>query len=155
MFARSGSQVARDYGVSQSWSARLIKRCTLEGDAAFQPRSRAGADAIVIYSSVNLSPTPISSIARLNPSSRPRIASAIGDSALVLKNQASVMNLRYETSGKNAKLGILFDPGETSATTIPSTRLELLKYLNHCPASSVVFTRRSATTNVRPMDQDT
>jgi transposase InsO family protein len=37
---RSQSQVARDYGVSQSWISRLIKRYTLEGDAAFHPRSR-------------------------------------------------------------------------------------------------------------------
>lgn len=37
---RSQSQVARDYGVSQSWISRLIKRYTYEGDAAFQPRSR-------------------------------------------------------------------------------------------------------------------
>lgn len=37
---RSQSQVARDYGVSQSWISRLITRYTLEGDAAFEPRSR-------------------------------------------------------------------------------------------------------------------
>jgi transposase len=37
---RSQSQVARDYGVSQSWISRLIKRYTVEGDAAFSPRSR-------------------------------------------------------------------------------------------------------------------
>ena len=37
---RSQSQVARDYGVSQSWISRLIKRYTYEGDAAFEPRSR-------------------------------------------------------------------------------------------------------------------
>ena len=37
---RSQSQVARDYGVSQGWISRLIKRYTLEGDAAFEPRSR-------------------------------------------------------------------------------------------------------------------
>jgi transposase len=37
---RSQSQVARDYGVSQSWISRLIKRYILEGDAAFEPRSR-------------------------------------------------------------------------------------------------------------------
>ncbi len=37
---RSQSQVARDYGVSQSWISRLIKRYTVEGEAAFQPRSR-------------------------------------------------------------------------------------------------------------------
>jgi transposase InsO family protein len=37
---RSQSQVARDYGVSQSWISRLIKRYTYEGEAAFAPRSR-------------------------------------------------------------------------------------------------------------------
>ncbi|WP_158021386.1 DDE-type integrase/transposase/recombinase [Mycolicibacterium chubuense] len=37
---RSQSQVARDYAVSQGWISRLIKQYTLEGDAAFQPRSR-------------------------------------------------------------------------------------------------------------------
>ncbi|OKH72776.1 transposase [Mycobacterium sp. SWH-M1] len=37
---RSQSQVARDYGVSQSSISRLIKRYTLDGDAAFEPRSR-------------------------------------------------------------------------------------------------------------------
>ena len=37
---RSQSQVARDYGVSQSWISRLIKRYTVDGDAAFEPRSR-------------------------------------------------------------------------------------------------------------------
>lgn len=37
---RSQAQVARDYGVSQSWISRLIKRYTLEGDTAFEPRSR-------------------------------------------------------------------------------------------------------------------
>ena len=37
---RSQSQVARDYGVSQGWVSRLLKRYTLEGDAALEPRSR-------------------------------------------------------------------------------------------------------------------
>jgi len=37
---RSQSQVARDYRVSQGWISRLIKRYTLEGEAAFEPRSR-------------------------------------------------------------------------------------------------------------------
>ena len=37
---RSQSQVARDYGVSQSWLSSLIARYTLDGDAAFEPRSR-------------------------------------------------------------------------------------------------------------------
>jgi transposase InsO family protein len=38
--ARSQSEVARAYGVSQSWISRLVKRYRLEGEAAFQPRSR-------------------------------------------------------------------------------------------------------------------
>ena len=37
---RSQSQVAREYGLSQGWVSRLLKRYTLEGDAAFDPRSR-------------------------------------------------------------------------------------------------------------------
>jgi hypothetical protein len=37
---RNQSQVARDYGVSQSWISRLIARYTPDGDAAFEPRSR-------------------------------------------------------------------------------------------------------------------
>ncbi len=37
---RSQSQVARDYGVSQGWVSRLLKRYTVEGEAAFEPRSR-------------------------------------------------------------------------------------------------------------------
>lgn len=37
---RSQSEVARSYGVSQGWVSRLVKRYRLEGDAAFQPRSR-------------------------------------------------------------------------------------------------------------------
>jgi transposase InsO family protein len=37
---RSQSEVARAYGVSQSWISRLVKRYHLEGEAAFQPRSR-------------------------------------------------------------------------------------------------------------------
>ena len=37
---RSQSQVARDYGVSQSWIPRLIARYTLEGDRRPRPRSR-------------------------------------------------------------------------------------------------------------------
>jgi transposase len=37
---RSQSEVARDYGVSQSWISRLVKRYHLEGEVAFQPRSR-------------------------------------------------------------------------------------------------------------------
>ena len=37
---RSQSEVARSYGVSQSWISRLVKRYRLEGEAAFQPHSR-------------------------------------------------------------------------------------------------------------------
>lgn len=37
---RSQSEVARTYGVSQGWISRLVKRFRLEGEAAFQPRSR-------------------------------------------------------------------------------------------------------------------
>jgi transposase InsO family protein len=36
----SQSQAARDYGVSQGWVSRLMARYALEGEAAFQPRSR-------------------------------------------------------------------------------------------------------------------
>jgi transposase InsO family protein len=37
---RSQSAVARDYGVSQGWISRLVTRYRLEGEAAFEPRSR-------------------------------------------------------------------------------------------------------------------
>lgn len=37
---RSQSAVAREYGVSQGWISRLVARYRLEGDAAFEPRSR-------------------------------------------------------------------------------------------------------------------
>jgi transposase InsO family protein len=37
---RSQAQVARDYGVSQSWISRLVTRYHMEGDKAFEPRSR-------------------------------------------------------------------------------------------------------------------
>jgi transposase InsO family protein len=37
---RSQSEVAREYGVSQSWISRLLARYRAEGDAAFEPRSR-------------------------------------------------------------------------------------------------------------------
>ena len=37
---RSQSEVARTYGVSQGWISRLVKRYSLEGEAAFEPRSR-------------------------------------------------------------------------------------------------------------------
>ena len=36
----SQSEVARTYGVSQSWISRLMARYTVEGTAAFEPRSR-------------------------------------------------------------------------------------------------------------------
>jgi transposase InsO family protein len=36
----SQSEVARTYGVSQSWISRLMARYALEGEAAFEPRSR-------------------------------------------------------------------------------------------------------------------
>ena len=37
---RSQSAVAREYGVSQGWISRLVTRYRLEGEAAFEPRSR-------------------------------------------------------------------------------------------------------------------
>ncbi len=37
---RSQAEVARTYGVSQPWISRLVARWRLEGDAAFEPRSR-------------------------------------------------------------------------------------------------------------------
>jgi transposase InsO family protein len=37
---RSQSEVGRAYGVSQGWISRLLKRYLLEGEAAFEPRSR-------------------------------------------------------------------------------------------------------------------
>jgi transposase InsO family protein len=37
---RSQSAVAREYGVSQAWISRLVARYRVEGEAAFQPRSR-------------------------------------------------------------------------------------------------------------------
>jgi transposase InsO family protein len=37
---RSQSEVARAYGVSQSWISRLVARFHREGEAAFEPRSR-------------------------------------------------------------------------------------------------------------------
>jgi transposase InsO family protein len=38
---RSQSEVARTYGVSQPWISRLVARYREEGEAAFEPRSRA------------------------------------------------------------------------------------------------------------------
>jgi hypothetical protein len=37
---RSQSEVAQEYGLSQGWVSRLVKRYRLEGEAAFEPRSR-------------------------------------------------------------------------------------------------------------------
>jgi transposase InsO family protein len=37
---RSQAEVARDYGVSESWVSRLLARYRTEGEAAFEPRSR-------------------------------------------------------------------------------------------------------------------
>ena len=37
---RSQADVARDYGVSKGWVSKLIARYRLEGDKAFEPRSR-------------------------------------------------------------------------------------------------------------------
>lgn len=38
---QSQSEVARTYGVSQGWISRLMARYTTEGEAAFEPHSRA------------------------------------------------------------------------------------------------------------------
>lgn len=38
---QSQSAVAHTYGVSQGWISRLLARYRLEGEAAFEPRSRA------------------------------------------------------------------------------------------------------------------
>ncbi len=37
---RSQAEVARDYGVSKGWVSKLVARYRLEGEAAFEPRSR-------------------------------------------------------------------------------------------------------------------
>lgn len=37
---QSQSEVARTYGVSQGWISRLMARHRIEGEAAFEPRSR-------------------------------------------------------------------------------------------------------------------
>jgi len=37
---RSKTQVAKDYGVARSWVYELLKRFEVEGEAAFEPRSR-------------------------------------------------------------------------------------------------------------------
>src|SRR5438067_2025735 len=38
---QSQSEVARTYGVSQGWISRLLARYRVEGEAAFEPLSRA------------------------------------------------------------------------------------------------------------------
>lgn len=38
---QSQSEVARTYGVSQGWISKLMTRYRTEGEAAFEPRSRA------------------------------------------------------------------------------------------------------------------
>jgi transposase len=38
--SRSQGEVARAYGVSQGWVSRLVARYRVEGEAAFEPRSR-------------------------------------------------------------------------------------------------------------------
>jgi transposase-like protein len=38
---QSQSEVARSYGVSQGWVSRLMARYRAEGEAAFEPASRA------------------------------------------------------------------------------------------------------------------
>ena len=42
---QSQSEVARTYGVSQGWISKLMARYRLEGDAAFEPLSRAPASS--------------------------------------------------------------------------------------------------------------
>lgn len=37
---RSQAHVAREYGLSQAWVSRLVARYRIDGDAAFEPRSR-------------------------------------------------------------------------------------------------------------------
>jgi transposase len=37
---RKQAEVARSYGVSQSWVSKLVARYRIEGDAAFEPKSR-------------------------------------------------------------------------------------------------------------------
>jgi transposase InsO family protein len=43
--SQSQSQVARTYGVSQGWISKLMARYQLEGEAAFEPLSRAPASS--------------------------------------------------------------------------------------------------------------
>jgi len=40
VLGRSLREVARAYGVSHGWISRLVARFRLEGEAAFEPRSR-------------------------------------------------------------------------------------------------------------------
>jgi len=42
---QSQSEVARSYGVSQGWISKLVARYLLEGEAAFEPLSRAPASS--------------------------------------------------------------------------------------------------------------
>src|SRR4051794_4969059 len=42
---QSQSQVARTYGISQGWISKLMARYRLEGEAAFEPLSRAPASS--------------------------------------------------------------------------------------------------------------
>ena len=37
---RTKSEVARDYGITRFWVQTLVKRFQMEGEAAYQPRSR-------------------------------------------------------------------------------------------------------------------
>ena len=37
---RQQAEVARSYGVSESWVSKLLARYRAEGEAAFEPRSR-------------------------------------------------------------------------------------------------------------------
>ena len=51
---RTHADAAAEYGVSRSWVTRLVARWRLEGDAAFEPRSRrprtspSRTDAVVV-----------------------------------------------------------------------------------------------------------
>ena len=42
---QSQAEVARTYGVSQGWISKLMARYRLEGEAAFEPLSRAPASS--------------------------------------------------------------------------------------------------------------
>ncbi|HEY9376819.1 MAG TPA: helix-turn-helix domain-containing protein [Jiangellaceae bacterium] len=45
---RPVAQVAAEYGVSRSWLYELLARYRKEGDAVFQPRSRADPSAFPV-----------------------------------------------------------------------------------------------------------